>query len=279
MEHAPSSGNGQATYSKESQQRRESHSGLLENSQRGGKDKSRKTSYPGRALRSSILAWREGVERVSRGGSSRPQMSSSCGQGKARGDRARSHDHVNFSNITTSITSPWVLRPGSLMVAPKTWPSGGRGSVSRSQWRDFGERDTLFRSLSDPELAKVFDASSSSQGSTSAAASFNWSLRAKGEGTKGKDVETRWRPALDERAERPKTAEQRTTNREDTIQIEVPYNQGEFTATRRNPGKKTEKVEDARPHVRVDLEEREREEAVYDYLPHTLELSARLRHI
>ena len=280
MEHAPSSGNAQATNSKESQQRRGSHSGLLENSQRGGKEKSRKTSYPGRALRSSILAWREGVERVSRGGSSRPQLPTSYGPGKARGERARSHDHVNFSNITTSITSPWILRPGSLMVAPKTWPPGGRGNVSRSQWNDLGERDTtLFRSLSDPELAKVFDASSSSQGSTSAAASFNWSLRAKGEGSKGKDVETRWRPALTERPERQKTTEQRTTNREDTIQMEVPYTQGEFTATRRNPGKKTERVEDARPHVRVDLEEREREEAVYDYLPHTLELSARLRHI
>ena len=137
---------------------------------------------------------------------------------------------------------------------------------------DFGERDTLFRSLSDPELAKVFDASSSSQGSTSAAASFNWSLRARGEGI---DVETRWRPTLDERPERTK----RTTNKEDTIQIKVPDNPQDFTATRRNPGKKTETVEEARPQVRIDLEEREREEAVYDYLPHTLQLSARLRHI
>ena len=150
------------------------------------------------------------------------------------------------------------------MVAPKTWPPSGRGNVSQSHWRDFGERDTLFRSLSDPELAKVFDASSSSQGSTSAAASFNWSLRAKGEGTKG--VERRWRPALDEKPEKaPKTGEQRTTNREDTIQMEVADNQREFTTTRRNPGKKTEMVEDARGQVRVDLEEREREEPSTTY--------------
>ena len=278
MEHAPPSGNGQQTRSKETQQRRGSHSGLFENSQRESKEKSRKTSYPGRALRSSILAWREGVERVSRGGSARPQLPTSYSQGKARSERARSHDHVNFSKITTSITSPWVLRPGSLMVAPKTWPPSGRGSISRSQWRDFGERDTLFRSLSDPELAKVFDASSSSQGSTSAAASFNWSLRAKGEGTKG--VETRWRPALDERSEKaPKTVVPRTADREDTIQMEFADNQREFRTTRRNPGKNAERVEDSRRQVRVDLEEREREEAVYDYLPHTLELSARLRHI
>ena len=165
------------------------------------------------------------------------------------------------------------------MAAPKTWPLGGQASVSRSHWRDYGERETLFRSLSDPELAKVFDASSSSQGSTSANASFNWSLRAKGEGTK--DVETKRRLALNEKSERsPKTAEQRTGNREATIQMDVAENQRDFRTTKRNQGKKTETLVDAQPSmIRVDLEEREREEAVYDYLPHTLELSARLRHI
>ena len=278
MEHAPSSGSGQPTHLKETEKRRGSHSGLFENlDQREGKEKSRKTSYPGRALRSSILAWREGVERVSRAASSRSQMpTSSYGQGgKARSERARSHDHVNFSKITTSITSPWVLRPGSLMVGPKTWPPGGRGSVSTNHWRDLGERDTLFRSLSDPELAKVFDASSSSQGSTSAAASFNWSLRPKGLGARGKGPETRWRPALDERYMKPQqTINQRTTKREDIHHMELVKPQQEFTRMRGAPSKKSEK-----PPVRVDLEEREREEAVYDYLPHTLELSARLRHI
>ena len=42
MEHAPPSGRGQSAPSKETQQRRGSHSGLLEHSQRGGKEKSRK---------------------------------------------------------------------------------------------------------------------------------------------------------------------------------------------------------------------------------------------
>ena len=132
-------------------------------------------------------------------------------------------------------------------------------SVSRNQWREFGSRDTLFRSLSDPELAKVFDASSSSHGSTSANASFNWSLRAKGEGTK--DVKTKRRLALNEKFERsPKTAEQTTLNREDTIEMDVADNQPEFRTARRNQGKKTERPADAQPPlIRVDLEERERE--------------------
>ena len=80
----------------------------------------------------------------------------------------------------------------------------------------------------------------------------------------------------------------------------------EFSRTRGNPGTTSRRVTneqlrvlehkervlldpEKRSGVRVDslerekgrddLEEREREEAVYDYLPHTLELSARLRHI
>ena len=62
--------------------------------------------------------------------------------------------------------------------------------------------------------------------------------------------------------------------------LDVADIQREFRTTRRNQGKKTERLADAQPPlIRVDLEEREREEAVYDYLPHTLELSARLCHI
>ena len=307
MEPAPSIGNSQADYFEKPRQRKGSVSSLME-SPRGSREKSRRTSHPGRALHSSILAWREGVERLSRGGtaSSRPSSISSRAQPpttssfglqvRARGERARSHDHVNFGKITTSINSPWVLRPGSLMLAPKTWPPGRRGSPSRGQWRDLEERDALFRSLSDPELAKVFDGSSSSQGSTSAGASFNWSLRVKGEESpqmpspgfseksmkqlkfgklktsKEKDKNTMQQ--FSRKRGNPETISRRVTNEQLRV---LEHKERVLLDPEKRSGVRVDSLE--REKGRDDLEEREREEAVYDYLPHTLELSARLRHI
>ena len=197
------------------------------------------------------------------------------------------------------------MQPNRLLALKHTWPigryggPGGGGAILRYSTSFLTSNPA--RSLSDPELAKGDSSqrphSTTTEGSISATSSFNWSLKPR-EVDRRRGVQKNFFEKCQEKGNLSFTAKPRykvdtnlnisyscTFNQINYRQMRVESPQrgveksikGKQIENTRTSGKPRQ--ERGREEGNRDMEEREREEAIYELLPHRMDVSSRLRHI